>query len=78
MCQTIELEGEVIMTGADLKHIVGAHNIVMIGTDRLYDSDCLCHVDVEATAAKAGMKCRRRPAEMGTDWQLIREIGQEN
>ncbi len=70
MCQTVEFEGRVIERGADLKHIVGTHNIVMIEMDVLDDNDCLCHVDVEATAAKAGMKCRR-PAETWTDWQLI-------
>ena len=63
MCTCIEVDGREIDSMAALRALVGADRIVVARPD-LYEPDiveaascCLCPVDIEATAAKAGYAC---------------------
>lgn len=69
MCSTIEVrtgdKWPLIENGEQLRKLVGAENIVMCVYDGIphdgtppADNECLCHVDAESTAVKAGFSCR--------------------
>lgn len=67
MCVVIEINGEIIETGKELKALVGIDNIVFLhGVTEIDENECLCHIDIPATAHRAGFKCRRR------DWPDFR------
>ena len=57
MCVIIEVNCSIVETGAELRRAVGPYNIVLRDCDTIGDDECLCHVDIEATAKKAGMSC---------------------
>lgn len=60
MCQMIEINGEIIDSGKELKALVHPANIVFChGATDVDENECLCHIDVKATAKKAGLKCRK-------------------
>ena len=63
MCTAIYVDGREIDSMAALRALVGCDNLVIRGPGK-YPPDiidmtecCLCPVDVEATAAKAGYAC---------------------
>ena len=53
MCTTMEIDGEWIDGLGELWGIVGQDNVVMSHEASFEWNDCLCHVDVRATAKKA-------------------------
>lgn len=61
MCTVIQIaDGDRVDSTGELFNAIGRHNAVFndyitgdVGTD-----ECLCHLDVEATAAKAGYRSR--------------------
>jgi hypothetical protein len=72
MCTTIQINGEYIDGLGELWGILGQENVVMSHKASFEWDDCLCHVDVQATAAKAGYSCRSGWDESSCDFILTR------
>ena len=74
MCIVIEADGMIVEDGESLMRIIGRDNIVMYDYAKNYPpaaDECLCHVDVEASAAKARYQCRRTD-DGWPDWVLTK------
>lgn len=61
MCTWIAVKGgDIIETCGQLRELVGVENIVFdadMDGHEFADDECLCHVDVQATAARSGFTC---------------------
>jgi hypothetical protein len=61
MCRELKFNGLLIGGLGGLRRAVGAENVVFWGdgpADPIPDDTCLCVVDLEETARRAGMDCR--------------------
>lgn len=58
MCVEIEIDRERIETCGQLWKIIGRENMVFTHDADFKEDDCLCHLDVGATAKRAGYVSR--------------------
>jgi hypothetical protein len=54
MCTLVFTDDETIRSVAELRYLLGSKNIVSKTEEPLSPSECLCWVDVPASAEKAG------------------------
>lgn len=72
MCTTLNIDGEYIDSLSELWGIVGQDNVVMSHEASFEWDDCLCHVDVQATAARAGYSCKSGWDNFACDFTLTK------
>lgn len=70
MCTQISWNGKLIETCGQLWDAIGRDNVSYRGWPSMSfePQDCLCHIDIEATAAKAGLTSRSGWDDAGVDF----------
>lgn len=72
MCVCADVDGELCVLQVDLMDALGTADIVPLDGATVRMKDCLCTIDLEATAAKHGYRLERVTDHgCAADWRMV-------